>query len=430
MSAARAPSLASATLTLLWGGALAQLLPLLLGPAIARLFTPEAMGVFTQFTTLAAALAVAASLRYEQALPLARHEADAAALLALALRLVAGAVLLSMPLAWALHAAGWLPLPALLPLAMACSGGLQVLMLWANRAQRFHALAIGRVAQYGGAALGQVLLGWLLWQGTAAGGEGAWALVLAPMAAQLLAVAWLLRPAPSGGWRALLPPAAPALRTRMRAVARQHQDFALVNTPHAFLGTLQDALAVALLVAWSGEAAAGFWGLALRYLKAPATLVGSAVSQALYPRLAAAAADEAPRLVRQVMALLAVPALGLMAVLMVAGPWLFQWFFGAPWREAGELARALAPYIAAHFVAAPLAVVTMAWDAQRWAFRLALLGQVLFVAALAAGLWRGGLLGGAWAVSAVMVPYFAWYFWRLARWPRVPGRAAPREEGT
>lgn len=63
------------------------------------------------------------------------------------------------------------------------------------------------------------------------------------------------------------------------------------------------------------------------------------------------------------MALPAVPALGLMALaLLVAGPWLFERLFGAPWREAGELARALAPYIAAHFVVtAPLAVVTMAW---------------------------------------------------------------------
>ena len=43
------------------------------------------------------------------------------------------------------------------------------------------------------------------------------------------------------------------------------------------------------------------------------------------------------------------------------------------------------------------------WRAQGWAFRLALLGAVAFVAALAAGLHRGGLLGGAWAVSAVMV---------------------------
>ena len=77
--------------------------------------------------------------------------------------------------------------------------------------------------------------------------------------------------------------------------------------------------------------------------------------------------------------------------------------------------------------AAPLAGVTMAWGAQAWAFRLALVGQVAFVVALALGLRAGGLLGGAWAVSAVMVPYFGWYFWRLARWPDVPASppAAP-----
>ena len=127
-------------------------------------------------------------------------------------------------------------------------------------------------------------------------------------------------------------------------------------------------------------------------------------------------------MVRQVMGLLALPALGLMVLLLAAGPWIFEQLFGPPWREAGELARALAPYIAAHFVAAPLAVVTLAWRAQGWAFRLSLVGQAAFVGALAVGLKLGGLLGGAWAVSAVMAPYFAWYFWRLARWPSVPAQ--------
>ena len=44
-----------------------------------------------------------------------------------------------------------------------------------------------------------------------------------------------------------------------------------------------------------------------------------------------------------------------------------------------------------HFVASPLAVVTMAWGAQAWALKLSLVGQALFVAALAAGLALGGL---------------------------------------
>ena len=80
----------------------------------------------------------------------------------------------------------------------------------------------------------------------------------------------------------------------------------------------------------------------------------------------------------------------MLLLLAVCGPAPVRAAFGEPWREAGELARALAPYIAVHFVAAPLAVVTMAWRAQAWALRLALVGQVMFIAALArAWHWAG-----------------------------------------
>ena len=73
-----------------------------------------------------------------------------------------------------------------------------------------------------------------------------------------------------------------------------------------------------------------------------------------------------------------------------------------------------------HFVAAPLAVVTLAWGAQGWALRLALVGQVAFVAALAAGLELDGLAGAGWGVSIAMTLYFGYYFLRLATWPLTP----------
>ena len=404
-----------ATVTLLMGGALAQLVPLLLGPVLARLFTPQAFGVFTTFSTVAATVAVVACGRYEFALPMARDEDEAAVLLALCVRIGLLVLVLSVPLAALLNMTGHLPLPWLLPLAVAAAGALQLLIMWSNRAQRFRALAISRVLQYGSAALLQVALGGALWGAARqpAGAGAAWALVIAPVLAGVLATLVLVQPAPAGGWRALLPARA---HPGMQQVAVKFRDFPLLNTPHAFLGALQDALAVAMLVAFSGHAAAGFWGLGLRYLKAPATLVGSAVSQALYPRLAGAQPADAQRAVRQIMALLGAVALGLMLVLMVAGPWLFRLVFGAAWQEAGELARALAPYIAVHFVAAPLAVVTMAWKAQRWALLLSIVGQIVFLIALMLGLKFGGLIGGGWAVSGAMSVYFLYFFYKLATW--------------
>ena len=141
------------------------------------------------------------------------------------------------------------------------------------------------------------------------------------------------------------------------------------------------------------------------------------MSQVLYPRLASSGPAESRRAVRQVMAMLLLIGAALAVLLMVAGPALFAALFGEPWREAGELSRALAPYIAMHFVASPLAVVTLAWKAQGWALRLALVGQGVFLVAVAIGLHFGGLQGAAWAVSAAMLPYFGFYFWSLARWP-------------
>jgi O-antigen/teichoic acid export membrane protein len=400
-----------AVLTLVAGGAVAQALPLLLGPLLSRLYTPQQFGQYNLFAAVSANIAVVACARYEFALPLLGDALEAAALRALCLR-----VLAVVTLASATGAAGWFwwssnGWTAWLPVAVAVLGWLSLATLWATRAQAYRALAVARVVQYGGASLAQA--------GAALLGAGVQGLIVAPIAAAAAAAALLRLP---------LEDEAAVEPGRWRDLARRFRDFPLLNTPHAFMGALQDTAAIALLFAWQGQAAAGFWGLSLRYLKAPATLVGGAVSQALYPRLAAhgAAGDahaplrvtrEGRAAVRRVMAGLAAIAAPLVLLLWAVGPWAFEWLFGAQWRGAGDLARALGLYIGMHFVAAPLAVVTLAWGAQAWALRLALVGQVAFVGALAIGLKAGGLAGAGWAVSMAMTLYFGYYFVRLATWP-------------
>jgi len=396
-------SLLRSTLTLLAGGALAQALPLLLGPWLTRLYSPTEFGQFATVWTVAANLAVIGCARYEFALPLERDEGQAARLMALCLRLlgVVFAVSVAVAAVWVV----WqdLSLAALLPLAVLAGASAQWLTLWATRAQRFRLLAVSRVLQWGGGALLQLLFG--LAQ------MGAFGLLLGPLLAGLATSVLLARPAPQGGWRALLRGGA------LGELARRHRAFPLLNTPHAFAGALQDSLAMILLSSWSGDAAAGYWALSLRYLKAPAGLVGGALSQTLYPRLVQAAPGaEALQVVRQAMAVLSALALPLVAVLMLWGPALFRLVFGESWHEAGELARALAPYIALHFIAAPLSVATMAWRAQAWALKLALAGQLMFVAGLVMGLKTGGLIGAGWGVSLMMCIYFGFFFWSLATW--------------
>ena len=413
-----------AVLTLLAGGVLAQALPLLLGPWLTRLYSPADFGLYHLFAAVAANAAVVACARYEFALPLAGSAPEAEALRTLCLRLLLLSTALAAVggVAWA-WATGQI-LPLWLPAAVGALGLLSLATLNATRAQRFRRLAIARVLQHGGGALAQLAAGLLQ--------AGVVGLIAAPIAAALAAVAALGWPGPAWTARTLRAPRTPWMH--LLAVARQHRSFPLLNTPHAFLGALQDTLALAMIAASLGPAAAGAWGLALRYLKAPSTLVGGAVSQVLYPRLGAAA-GAAPgctvagrALVLRTMGLLAALAAPLVALLWWLGPALFTWAFGPAWADAGVLARALALYIGLHFVASPLGVVTMAWQAQAWALRLALVGQAVFVLALAGGLAWGGLRGAGWAVSLAMAAYFGWYFLRLATWPisaQVVAEAAP-----
>ena len=107
-------TLLRATATLLTGSVVAHALPLLLGPALTRLYSPTEFGQFALLWALATNVAVVGCARYEFALPLEKTEPGAAELMALCARLlllttagtlVAGgliAVLQGMSLAWAL----------------------------------------------------------------------------------------------------------------------------------------------------------------------------------------------------------------------------------------------------------------------------------------------------------------------------------------
>ena len=429
---------------------LAQLVPLLVLPWLTRTLPTEDIGRWSLFAALAANFAIVACLRYEYALVLPRSAAGARSLLGLCLALALGwGALLALGLAglWALGpwlAAGPGAPAALarfeglgkvlvwLPLAVTLAGAIQAFTLWHNRGGRFEVISRARVANPAAAAAAQASGAAWLGQsaanaagagGRAAGavGEVAWLsgahlLCGGQVLGQAVGACWL-------GWKARADLARLRAQARWRwqrrrwwLLARRHREFPLINTPHAFVNGLQDTLALALVLASAGPAAAGFFGLMVRVVMAPTSLIGGALSEVLLGRAAQTwrdGGDLVPTLRRSVR-ILALFALPSALVLALAGPWLFAVVFGPHWREAGEWARWLAPCMAGRMIVGPLTVVPMILGRQATAFAFSLCGNTLYVLALWAGLAWGGLALACAAVSLVMSAYFlAFGLWLL-----------------
>lgn len=385
--------------------ALAQLIPMLAAPLLTRWYGAEALGLWALFGALAANLSTIACGRYEYALVLPKRAGEAGLVWQLCLWVCAGVVLACGAAAWLAQAWPQQPLGGLvyaLPLAVGLGGLMQALTLWNNRHQAFGVIAQARVLQQAVATLAQL----------AASTGGALALVASQvlgLVAAPLFLWWRGTPLARGRW---------ARWPALKRVGWRYRQFPLINSPHAFINALQESVVMACIAALADLATAGYYALMLRLVKAPASLVGGALSEILLGELARAyqaGEDLRPRLRRAIRWL----ALGsLLPVLLLAwlAPALFGWALGADWALAGEYARYLMPYIWLHFVVAPLTVAPMVTGRQAGALGFSVVGNLLYVAALALGLWWGAdLRSGLAVVSLIMPLYFVAYLWWLVR---------------
>jgi O-antigen/teichoic acid export membrane protein len=411
---------------------LAQLVPLLVLPWLTRSLPTEDIGRWSLFAALAANFAIVACLRYEYALVLPRSTGGARSLLGLCLALAVawgGLLAIGVAVAWLVWPDGAARLGSVwlwLPPAVTLAGAIQALTLWHNRGGRFEVISRARVANPATAAAAQAsgaAAGWAAWL------SGAHLLCGGQVLGQAAGAFWL-------GWKARADLARLRTPTRWRwqrrrwwVLARRYRQFPLVNTPHAFVNGLQDTVALALVLASAGPAAAGFFGLMVRVVMAPTSLVGGALSEVLLGRAAQTwreGGDLVPTIRRSVriLTLFAVPSA---LVLVLAGPSLFALVFGPAWREAGEWARWLAPCMAGRMIVGPLTVLPMILERQATAFAFSLCGNALYVLALWVGLAWGGLEVACAAVSLVMSGYFLAFGGWLVRAARVAHAARTAE---
>jgi O-antigen/teichoic acid export membrane protein len=350
---ARSPFLRSVAMVAT-GTAAAQAITLTFYPLITRIYGPEALGALGVFMSAVAILTPVAAFAYPTAIVLPKPDTDAKGLMRLAVIVASAAaavvaillVVFSEKIVALFELRQIAPFILLLPLVMLFTAMQDVMQQWLIRRKQFFLTAKVAVLQalfLNGARAGLGLIH-----------PFASTLIVISAAGYVLYAAML---AAGGRWagafRNVGSPDAPV--KRLGALAREYRDFPLYRAPQDLLNALSHGLPVILLASFYGARVVGFYTLAVSILAAPGTLIGNAVGNVLYPRLAEAAhkSEDLRRLV--LLPTSALFAVGILpfGTIMLVGPWLFIVIFGVEWRDAGEYARWLSLWILCGFANVP-----------------------------------------------------------------------------
>lgn len=405
-----------------FGQASAAGVSIVAAPILGRIYRPSDYGVLAAYMGLAAALGTISNGQYSQAVVIERYDSKAFALVRLCviisvitsvLAAVLVALIFTMPsgVLELRDTSSWF---VFLPLSTFIAGCTSALSAAVNRKQRYGMLARVPVETAFLTVGLSICLGVLGW-----GGNGLLASYIAGQLFQLLAFARV--------YRTLARRTVGSGRRRMLAVARTHRGFTIWTTPSTFVGVIAQQIPIYALGSVGAIATVGAFSRARQLLSLPVGLIGGAVAQVFRQR---AAADLAARgtclpIFRKTFFALLLLGTPPIILLMLIAPTLFSIFLGPNWRQAGEVARIIAPLLLLQLVCSPLSSMFYIRARQIEDFWLqsgfALVTVVLVAGLVALGASPLNAIVGYTVSQSVMYGWFILRCYALAR--SLPGCA-------
>ncbi|WP_419569485.1 lipopolysaccharide biosynthesis protein [Rheinheimera sp.] len=373
---------------LISGTVLCQLINYAAMLVILRLYGPAEFGQFGAFNAVLQLLLPLAAFSLPTAIPLAGSRVQSKALVSLSLWLSLAfftAFLLFLLLeqryflaVFSLESIGnWV---FLLPLALLLSARLQLVQQSLLKLQQFHLVVRAEVLQAAGINLARILLG--CWQNVAA--------VLMAIAAVASGTnRWLLNRVAGAAlraeWQPLnFQPGRARYWLRLQRTLKQFRAFPLYQTPQLLLNGAAQNVPVLVLASLFGPSTVGFYVLAKTLLELPAMLLSRAIGDLFYSHVTRLYQQQGALDTMLMKATLSLAVLGLVpfGAVILWGPALFGWLFGAEWRQAGDYARWMALWLYFAFVNIPSVKAVMVLQLQHWAIVLNLLTLGLRILAL------------------------------------------------
>ena len=375
------------TLMLLAFNVAAQIVSVCASPLLTRLYSPEQFGVLGAITGIVMVCVPLATGRYELAIPRARSDAEAYALLRVCAIAIAIGCGLAALLASLLAHAGPARVAQLLvgrwyfvPLGIACVAVYDTLAMEASRQNQLKALAFSKLSQVFAGVGSQLALGLMGWTGIG--------LLVGFAANQVMGVRALLR-----DLVAKHPARAPFDWKQVRATASEHRRYPMFASWTAALeGCAKWSLQLAFAVLWSPEIG-GFIFLTDRLVGRPLMLLSSSLLPVYVANLSRALRDDpAQALASFYVSLRRQASLAVVWTICIVGlaPWVIGPLFGARWAAAVPYVQmmtlAIAPIASFHAVAHTLQLT----GHQRLDAAL-VVAKVMVILGVVVGAYLGGL---------------------------------------
>jgi O-antigen/teichoic acid export membrane protein len=346
------------------GAAAAQAITIAFAPVITRMYGPESFGQLGAFMAVLGVLTPIAALTYPIAIVLPKEDQEALAiaklsvLLALVITVLAAVALyfLADQLVGSLGLQAISSFMMLIPVAMFFAACMQVAEQWLTRKGKFSVTA--RVAVIQSFLLNISKTGIGIFYPVAS------VLIVLAVAGRALHAAMLA----AGAGLFSGPSSTRTTITELKERARIHADFPLFRAPQILLNALSQSLPIMMLASLFGPASAGFYTLARTVMAVPSMLIGKSVSDVFYPKFteAAHAGKQLSGLIIKATAALAVVGFVPYLLVVLLGPWLFQWVFGNEWRIAGGYAQWLACWLFFGFINRPSVAAIAALSLQKF----------------------------------------------------------------
>lgn len=348
------------------GTAAAQAAALMLLPLITRLYGPEAYGLLGAFVAITAILTPLAALTFPTAIVLPKEDAEAVSIVRLSLKMMGlVAVLLAIVLvffldefSYAFHVESLSGYLYLLPVIVFLTGLMEVMNQWLIRTGQYKiiakAVAYQSILSYGI----MVMIG-----------------LFHPVAAVLIVVTVFRTGITAVQMYLKMKFNQETVKINLKeaslssaAIVKKYRDFPVYRAPEVLISSVSYNIPVLLLTTFISPAAAGFYVLGRTALDLPSQLIGKAVGDVFYPRIANASVLKESLVDLINKATLTLSAIGIIpfGLVIIAGPELFTLVFGSDWLRAGEYARWIAFMSLTMFISRPAIHALPVINAQRF----------------------------------------------------------------